>query len=514
MSKLNVLLKGSAFRSLEAIVAIAIGFFTLPLLNRYLGADLYGLWVMVSSVTVLMYLFDMGFASAVIQKISGYVNTNNKLKVNSIISTALAIYSALGVCIALVTLGVAYFYKPDLQSLISGADFKIIVLLSGVAIAIEFPCKAFAGLVAAHHRFDLISIYNVAFKILSAAALILALFLGYKILAVAVLSFIFSVLSSMAFVYVAYFVFKDMKISLSLVTKESFDELFGFSVWAFLIDINNMVKNRIDIFFIGSFISFAAVSTYYASVRLVDYSVQLLYKMLGITLPTLSAHAAAGDHKRFREDLLLINRVNTYAYVFTFMFLAYAGKSILYYWLGDHFDYQTGYWILVILAFGRISSLAVDGYTTSLYATSKHKLMIYTGFFETVLTALMLFLTLSVFEMGVIFAALSIAIPLVFVRLILLPLLAKKQLELNNYLNLLYMSYRPLGVLVPCGLLIIMTNKILPELTWEKFTVGMSLIAITILFVIFEVQPREKELIAKITKGGIGYIQRVYGRGK
>ena len=513
MGKLKVLLRGSAFRSIDALVAICIGFLTLPFLNKYLGNELYGMWVLISSVTGLMYLFDMGFASAVIQKISSYINTRNYPKVNSVISTALCIYSILGLIIAIVTVGIACFYHPDLKGLVTSTNFKIIILLSGLAIAFEFPCKAFAGLVAAHHRFDLIATYSMVFKVLSATALMLSLWLGYKILMVAILSFVFSILSSLAFVYVAYYVYRDMKISAKLITADMFHELFGFSAWAFLIDVNNIVKNRIDVFCIGAFVSLSAVATYYASVRLVDYTLQLLYKMLGITLPTLTGHAAAGDNDKFREDLLLINRINTYAFAFAFIFYVYAGKSILYYWLGNNFDYQTGYIVLAILAFGRISGLAVDGYITSLYAKSKHRIMTVTGFFETIFTALMLFVTLSVLKMGVVFAALSIAVPLVISKLVLLPLLSKKQLDLAHYGALMAMSFRPLILLVPCLALLFITNPLLPVLTWGRIVVGILLAVIVVVFMIFEIQSREKALIAQITMVLLGSVNRLYARG-
>lgn len=500
MSKFRLMLKGSAFRTVEAVVAIVLGFMSLPLLNRYLGADLYGLWVLISSATALMYIFDIGFASAVTQKIVYFVSQKNTKKVNSVISTALVIYSVLGALIALVTIGLAFLYHPDLKHLLIPSEFKLIVLLVGFSIALEFPCKAFAGIAAAHLRFDLISLYRIFFKVVGFIVIVFLLLNGFKLVAIAITGFIISILSSASFVLMGRYIYKQMELSWSLVSKETFDELFSFSLWAFLIDMNLAIKNRIDIFFIGSFISLSAVATYYASVRLVDYSVELLYKMLGITLPTLAGHAASGDNAQFRADLLLINRINTYAYILVAIAFMFIGKSILFYWLGQGFNFEQAYQVLVILILGRLSTLAVDGYATSLYAKSKHKIMIYSGFFETASTALLLYITLFQLNLGVVAAALSVAVPLAASRLVLLPFLCRSQLDVNHYVRLVFMSFRPLLMAIPCGLLVLFLNPLPPEMSQTKFLMGILLALVIWLFMKLEMQVREKELIVRLAE--------------
>src|SRR5690606_10339541 len=117
---------------------------------------------------------------------------------------------------------------------------------------------------------------------------------------------------------------KEMVFGKKFVSIASIKELFSYSSWSFLVDINQAIKRRIDLFFIGGFISLAAVSIYYVSVRLVDYAAELLYKMLNIALPVLTAHDASEDTEKFRNDLLLFNRINCYFSVFAlaaFLFL-------------------------------------------------------------------------------------------------------------------------------------------------------------------------------------------------
>lgn len=508
MGQFNLLLKGSALRTVEAIVSIVVGFITLPLMNSYLGTELYGLWVLVGSVTAMMYIFDFGFASAVIQRISYSIGQKDHVKANSIISTALAIYSCLaGLIAAFVVLGVM-MYTPNIKETIDETDFKLVLLLVGFAIAIEFPAKAFAGLAAAHFRHDLVSLSRIIFKLASTAALVVLLLNGQKIVAIAISHFVFSVLSALAFVAVGRYAYKEMSLSWSGVSKTSFKELFSFSLWAFLIDMMQALKSRIDLFFIGAYISLAAVTVYYVSVRLVDYTVELLYKALGITLPTFTAHAAKGDVSQHREDLLLFNRINTYAYTLVIMFYTMLGKTIIYYWLGKDFDYETGYIILLILAVGRVSALVVDGYVTSLYAKNLHKVLILTGIFETIATAILLYIFLAVLGYGPIYAAISISAPILLSRLIFIPSLCRKKFDMDAYGKLVVLSYRPLLFVVIGVTIHVMFHVGEAPISYKLLFEVLSIVMIFLIFMYFEMQEREKYLLGKIYKGGIRLVKK------
>ena len=56
-------LKSSLLRTIETFLLIIIGFFMLPFMVSNLGDELYGIWIIVSSITGALYIFDLGFAS-------------------------------------------------------------------------------------------------------------------------------------------------------------------------------------------------------------------------------------------------------------------------------------------------------------------------------------------------------------------------------------------------------------------------------------------------------------------
>lgn len=500
MNQFNLLLKGSALRAIESIVAIVAGFITLPLMNSSLGGELYGLWVLIGGVIALMYIFDLGFASAVTQKISRSIATKDHERANEIISTGLAIYSALGILIAAVVFVVAIFYQPDLKNIISENEFKAVLILTGMAVAMEFPAKAFAGLAQAHLRHDLIALYRIIFKVLTTVCIVVFLLMGYKILTIAIINFIFSLCSTFAFVFVAQYVYKELNIKLENIKKGVFNDLFSFSAWAFLIDLNAILRGRIDLIFIGAYISLSAVSTYYIAIRLVDYAAMFLYKMLGITLPTMSQHAANQDGQMFKRDLLLFNRINMYAFSLGVVAFLIYGEAIFYYWLGNEFDYLTAYTILLIVGFGRLSAVSVDCYVTSFYAQGKHKVMAFNGFAETIFAVLMLYLTLDVYSLGVVYAAIAMTLPLVVFRFLLLPFLCVKSIGLTEGYQLILNSYRPAILIVLCGLSHFLYGDDIAGLSWGLLEESLIAAIIIVAFMWFDLRSREKMLIVKLLK--------------
>lgn len=505
MSKVKLLLRGSVLQALESIVAIAVGFITLPLMLKHLGADLYGVWVLVGGFTTLLYIFDLGFASSVTRSVASTIAVKNYEKTNSIVNSALVIYSGLALVILLVVGAIAMFYQPDvIRQVMSPGQFQWVIMIVGLSIAIEFPFKAFAGLTSAHLRYDLVAAYRIITKLLNTAALFYLLFNNYGLVAIAVLQLVTGIVSNLFFFFMAKNVYRELDVAPSYISRDIMKELFHFSSWAFLIDINRMLKERIDLFFIGGYVSLAAVSIYYVPVRLVEYTLQLLYKALNLSLPILTGNSSKGEPEKFRENLILFNRINVYFAVLTFFFFLLYGKTILYYWMGASFDSDSAYLILLVLMGARLSALSSNGFNNALYAQAKHKVIAYINFMEAIATAILLMLFLVVTNKGPLGAAAAIAIPLCLGRLVVLPWWALKILAVRDGASLVWQSYRPLVLLV----LVCIAYALMPlnaQLSLAHVIYGFVCLLSVLVYAGMELQLREREYLR-------GFFKKVGGK--
>lgn len=508
MNRFSLLLKGSALQTVEAVISIIIGFVTLPLMLSFLGAEKYGIWILVGGFAGLLYIFDLGFASSVTRGVAASIATKNFKKTNGIINSALIIYSALASLMALLIVAICFFYRPGSEDVISHSELVWVIFLVGMSMVIEFPFKAFSGVTSAFLRYDLIASYRIIIKLMNVSVMLYLLYAGYGLIAIACWQMISGFISNMIFFALARWVFKDLKLSFSFLEKRTFNELFGYSSWAFVIDLNRLAKERIDIFFIGGFISLGAVSVYYVSVRVVEYSLQLLYKSLNLSLPILTGDYSKGDRPAFTENLLLVNRLYTYCAVVAMCFYVIWGKTIFYYWMGSNFLYQEAYYILLILLVGRLSALCTNGFNSALYASAKHKLLAWFNIAETIVTALLLTVFLWWLEMGAIMAAIAIAAPLVISRMFILPIVSAQYMEVVEPKRLIMFSARPLGIVLIVGF----SKILLPlsaEVSLSHLTFSIFALAIVVVYGLFDLTQRERALVLRLINPIIKISHRV-----
>ncbi len=154
---------------------------------------------------------------------------------------------------------------------------------------------------------------------------------------------------------------------------------------------------------------------------------------------------------------------------------------------------------ILVLLFGRMSSLAANAFNTGLLATSQHKLTAKISFFETCLSALLLGIGLPIYELGPLFAAYAISAPLLVGRLLLLPILAGKALAVERLNSLIIGSFRPLLLIPMVYLLDLSLNRDTPELTWNLAATVLAAAGIGLAFLIFDMSARERGLAKRVT---------------
>ncbi|WP_074454383.1 lipopolysaccharide biosynthesis protein [Marinobacter sp. X15-166B] len=253
MTLLKRLIRGSAFRTLNTIVSIAIGFFMLPFLLNHLGEDIYGIWVLVGSITASFYLFDLGFASAVTRFIAAALTRKDKIEAQQVCSTAFILYCGLGVLIIVATCALALLTPNVTSNSENDRLIQLLIIITGLRIAIGFPFKSFAGIISYHIRFDLMAATRLFFVLASTIATVIAILTGKGIIAVAIIGLVSSFVSDIVFRVISSHMEPQVKIKLSSFSRSQLKALYSFSAWAFLIDISRLLQERAPVWSIGIF---------------------------------------------------------------------------------------------------------------------------------------------------------------------------------------------------------------------------------------------------------------------
>src|SRR5207248_1409460 len=85
-----------------------------PVLVHYLGADLYGIWVLSGVVLSFVALLDLGVQPAILKFVSEYAARGAQAEINALIGVALLFYVVIGCVATVISTTIALFFLSDL----------------------------------------------------------------------------------------------------------------------------------------------------------------------------------------------------------------------------------------------------------------------------------------------------------------------------------------------------------------------------------------------------------------
>jgi O-antigen/teichoic acid export membrane protein len=458
MNKAKQLFRSSLTRTLYTILSIAISFFMLPFLVHHLGDKWYGLWTIAAGITGYYYLVDFGLSTAIVRYISQYIATEDNDSANQIINTSFIIYLFLGCIILLLSFAMCLIADAFISDMADLKLMRLIILLTGLNLAIEFPFKAFAGIIDAYIRYDLITYCHFVMLILSTAATVYFIGSGAGVVALALIGLIGSQISNILFYLISRHLFRGLQFSHSKFRKNRVRELFSYSFWSFLIQVSDQIRFGISPIIIGAVLTAQLVTHYFIGARLVGLFMTLVFRATNILLPVFTRYYAEHNYQEMVAKLFFFTKISVIAAVFGGGLIIMLGESFIDRWMGA--NYLDAYPVLVILVIGVICEIIINPSNNVLYAMALHQSIAVVGIIEGLSNLGLSLLLIS--HYGIIGVALGAAIPQIISRIFVLPAIVCKSLELPvikyyrnmattilftiGYLFLFYMSVN--GVLI------------------------------------------------------------------
>jgi O-antigen/teichoic acid export membrane protein len=421
----KLILRGASLNVIKMIVGILAGFFMMPFLINNLGNHLYGLWVSIGSIAGAYYLLDMGFSQAVTRYVAKCIHQQDYAGANKVINTSLAIYSALAAAIVLIAFLIAgfladYFVK-DPQDL---KLVQILIIITGIALAFEFPSKAFPGILNAYMRYDTTALVSICKTMFDVGLVVLLLNNGFSLIAMAAVYFLTSILSTIFYIYYCNNLFKQIEYSRANINLETTKEMFHFSKWVFLMDASQLLKDKMDIWLIAFYGSASLVTIYYVAVRLLDFGLQLLIQMMGVTSTLFTKYYALGDTQKLTWVVSSCVKINFVLAVTLFNGLYLVGYDFISLWMGKNFEVDIAFTCLMILSLGKLIGFVARPFNGLLLTIKKHKYSANLSFIETIASGILCVVLIP--SMGLTGAAIAIAAPLVITKTFALPIYAQQ----------------------------------------------------------------------------------------
>ena len=400
-------------------VNIVVGLFLSPFILHRLGDTAFGLWVLIFSLTGYYGIFDFGIRSSIIRYVSKYTATHDAGEVSGLINTAMLTYSCVGIASLLLTLA-GCLYIDRLFKI--PADFHAtaawLLFIVGTSVALGFPLGVFGGMLEGLQKFYIINWTNIVFSGLIRAVLIVVyLSRGYGLLTVAIITVGLPIVSSSVRAAVALRSL-PIKFRWKYVDRNSFRHMANYSGVTFMVIIAARLRLKSDAVVIGTFLSSAAITYFYAGSRLVDYAGEVVSSLAQIFVPMSSQSDAAGNIARLRKIFILGNRACAFTIFPITVFFLILGKSIIGVWLGQKYVTQA-YPVLIILILPHTIMQIQSASGRILFGMSKHGKLAIVSLIEGIANIVLSILLVR--PLGIMGDALGTAIPLLCTYVVFMP---------------------------------------------------------------------------------------------
>jgi O-antigen/teichoic acid export membrane protein len=437
-------------------INILVGVFLSPFILHRLGDAAFGIWVLIFSLTGYYGIFDFGIRSSIIRYVSKYTATNDLNEVSGLINTALFTYSCVGVLSLVITL-VGCIYVDRVFHILPGlhSAARSLLLVVGVSVALGFPLGMFGGMLEGLQKFYILNWTNIVSSLLRVVLIVFYLNRGYGLLAVALITVGLPLLAS--FVRAAVAVRSlPIRFSWKYVDRNAFRHMANYSGVTFMIIVAGKLRFKTDAVVIGTFLSSAAITYFYAGSRLVDYAGEVVSSLAQIFVPMSSQSDAAGNMNRLRRIFIAGNRACAFTILPMTTAFVILGKSIIEVWVGKKYVAQ-GYPVLLTLIIPYTLMLVQSASSRILFGMSKHGKFAVVTVIEG--TANLILSILLVRSFGILGDAFGTALPLAGTYILFMPyhLCSRLGIRVTTYLRHAYVL--PLILCAPMAALLLLMRR-------------------------------------------------------
>lgn len=503
-----------ALNALQILVLLKLA----PFVVDTLGRDQNGVWVTIVSMTGVLGLLILGVPLASVRFVAEHVARKDLSRANAAISTCLGI--CLGLAIGALLVGAVlyaffettYLRGPQGDALgpVEVQEARIAFGIVAAQVALGFVLRLPYGIFDAHHDF-------VVRNLIMAGELLLRLGLTIGLLSWS------ASLPVLAAVQVACMLFEfavcwlvirrrypGIRFGLSSFDRTLVRTIFGFSAFAMLLNVGNLLAFRLDAVVIGARLDPDQVTFFDMGNKFFDPMTGLLIAVGAVVMPMTTRLQATGARDELARLFLKWSKISLSIVLLIGIYLLVLGPEFIGWWVGPDFVRPSGR-VLQVLMLSFLVYLPVRGVA----------LPVLLGLGQPALPAVAL-LAMGVLNLGLSLAlvgshgilgvAFGTAIPNVLFAAALLVLACRKLgVSMSSYLG--YVAVRAgAGTLVPLALLLAVKHGLHPAGLGSLFLSGLASVVVFAVVWIFFVYRRDpyldlrgaigRALARKITDGG------------
>lgn len=315
-----------------------------PVMIRLLGKSEYGLYNTVASTISLLGVLNLGFNAGYIRYYSKYKKNGDTESIYKLNGLFFIIFLVIGLIALLCGLFLTFNLNLVFDKGLTQKEYetaKVLMFILTINLALSFPMSVFKSIVSAHEKFIFLKVLTLATTVLSPLVMLPLLLLGYKSIAMALVTFCFNVIVDGIFIYYVFaklknkFVFKNFE-------KGLFKSLFAYTGFIAINLIVDQINSNVDKFLLGRFSGTTAVAVYSVGHSLYLYYMTFSTAISGIFSPRIHKIANESSGAELKERLtalfVKVGRLQFLLLGLLFTGIIFFGKPFIFYWAGEGYD--------------------------------------------------------------------------------------------------------------------------------------------------------------------------------
>ena len=478
-----------------------IGILYTPILTAKLGQSEYGLYSLVTSIISYLTILDFGFGNAIIIYTARYRVNNEKEKQEKLHGMFFLIYTIIGVIAGIISAVIWANADTMFANSMTPEEIDKAKILLGILtfnLIVTFPLSVFSSIITAYEKFIFAKILNLARIILNPIIMIILLNIGYKSVALVILT---TVLNITTLILNYLYCRKKLKIKLKFgkLDFSLLKEIIAYSVWVFLNSIMDKINLSLDQFILGVYAGTAAVAVYSIAGNLNQMYINFSTAISGVLLPRVTEmEEKKATDKEFTDIFIKTGRLQFIIMALIISgFVLFGREFINILWVGT--EYDQSYFIACILMIPCTVPLIQNVGLNILQAKNKYKFRVMVLFAFAILNVIISIILGQIG--GGIGAAIGTAISVILGQIIFMNIFYYKKIKIDIPLfwkNIFKMS-------IP--ILIAIVIAIILKQVWTINSSLILIIQIVIYTVIYGIvvwkksmNEEEKNMIKRIIK--------------
>lgn len=354
-------------------VSMVVPFFLTPFVIRSLGVAAYGVWILAVSTVSYLNILDLGLRSAIIRFVSKAEAQGKPEDATAAIGAALWFRILISAGVAIVSVILALLF-PHLFKVPSGMQqaAQITVLMCALSVAITLVSGVFGAVLAAIHRFDVLSSISAVQTLARAGGVILILGSGHGLVPLAYWEVTVALLGGLATSGIALKIFPLCRVKIARPDTEILKKIWSYSFTTFIFIIAVQIIVNTDNLVVGAFISVGMVAFYSIGGSLMGYSWQVV-SAISTTFTPMASNLEAGGKSQELQRLLLRGTQATLGLALPIsLALVLRGKTFISLWMGPQYSEISGT-VLQILIISQFFGIADGTAASIMMAIDKHR---------------------------------------------------------------------------------------------------------------------------------------------